>query len=225
MSDKAPSPLSLVLIPAILTLIVSVVRLVGEINGWSPALFARDAGGSSEDVPGLLGIAFLAPIFGFWFGLRLRRATGQPAALRRAAMLSVAGLFAFAGGVALLIGLELIAMPDPTAPKEPKGTEYLLGVIAVALALMFAAWPRLALTTLVYALLARIPVVAITWLALQYPDWNTHYTKIPDGLLVPAGQSQLAFLVMPQLTVWIAYTVVLGGIFGLLGAALGKPRR
>ena len=35
----------LILVPAVITLGVTLLRLVGELAGWSPALFNREAGG------------------------------------------------------------------------------------------------------------------------------------------------------------------------------------
>lgn len=225
MNDKANALFSLVLVPAIVTLLVSIVRLVGELQGWSPLLFGSEAGGANQDkVPGLLGISFLVPIFGIWFGYRLRKTSGQPANLRRATITSALGLLVLIGGFALLVALELITLPNEEAPVEPRGMEYMLGLFAASIAVMFVAWPRLALTTLVYGLLARIPVIVITLLALNAEDWDTHYTKVPDGLLIPAEQSRAAFLITPQLTVWIAFTVVIGGLFGCLGAKLARNK-
>ena len=55
----------LVLVPAILTLAVTLLRVAGELLQWSPKLFNRDAGGGGA----LVGIVLLIPIFGMYFAL------------------------------------------------------------------------------------------------------------------------------------------------------------
>ena len=35
----------LILVPAIITLVVTLLRLTGELRGWSPRLFSPEAGG------------------------------------------------------------------------------------------------------------------------------------------------------------------------------------
>ena len=69
--------LSLVLVPALLTLVVTIVRLVGELAGWMPVLFNSHGPGPKQQ-QGLFGITLLIPLFGCWFGWMLRRDTGGP---------------------------------------------------------------------------------------------------------------------------------------------------
>ena len=57
----------MVLGPALITLAVTLLRLVGELQGWSPRLFSREAGGGGA----LVGISWLVPVFGAWFGCKL----------------------------------------------------------------------------------------------------------------------------------------------------------
>ena len=73
MSQEATG--KLILVPAVITLAVTLLRLVGELQGWSPALFSRAAGGGR-----LVGISWLVPVFGAWFGWKLARAGSGPAA-------------------------------------------------------------------------------------------------------------------------------------------------
>ena len=49
----------LILVPAVITLAVTLLRLVGELQGWSPALFNR---GDKAWSPGLVGIVWLVPV-------------------------------------------------------------------------------------------------------------------------------------------------------------------
>ena len=50
----------LVLIPAVITLGVTVLRLLGELQGWSKLLFNTQPGGGG----GLVGIVWLVPVLG-----------------------------------------------------------------------------------------------------------------------------------------------------------------
>ncbi|HEX5054231.1 MAG TPA: hypothetical protein VFZ65_20805, partial [Planctomycetota bacterium] len=103
---------------------------------------------------------------------------------------------------------------------EPSGLGYSLVLVVLAIAVMFTAWPRLGRTLVLYAFFARIPVVVLTYVALEN-GWDTHYTKLPAGTTLPEGTSAFTFLAMPQLTFWIVATLMLGGLFGCLGAVLG----
>src|SRR5688572_9442456 len=76
----APSVGRLILVPALITLGVTLLRLTGELLGWSPLLVNRAPGGPGA----LIGIVWLVPVFGFWFGLRLARAAA-PAGVGRVA--------------------------------------------------------------------------------------------------------------------------------------------
>jgi len=49
----------LILVPAVITLGVTLLRLVGERQGWSPALFSREPGGGGA-------LVMLAAILGNW---------------------------------------------------------------------------------------------------------------------------------------------------------------
>jgi len=78
----------LILVPAVITLAVTLLRLVGELQGWSPLLFNKEAGGGGA----LVGIAWLVPIFGAWFGWKLTRAGSGPGGIGRALGLTLLAL-------------------------------------------------------------------------------------------------------------------------------------
>src|SRR6266568_9299037 len=82
----------LVLGPAVITLGVTILRLVGERQGWSRTWFNPEAGGPWS----IVGITWLAPLFGIYFALKLA-ATGQgPKSLGQAvglALLAVAIIY------------------------------------------------------------------------------------------------------------------------------------
>src|SRR5262245_21025529 len=87
-----------VLVPAVITLAITLLRLAGELLNWTPLLFSRKAGGGFA----IVGIVWLVPILGFVFARRLlQHGAGAPPAGRviGSALGAVALLFAV-GGVA-----------------------------------------------------------------------------------------------------------------------------
>ena len=211
MSD---SPLTrhgrLILVPAIITLVVTLVRLVGELQSWSPTLFNREAGGGGA----LIGIVWLVPIFGIYFALRLAREGAGPGKLLRAFGLVLLALVLTpaAGTVAGRVGLD------------PFGTAMLL-IFAVgslvALVVAFKAWPKLGRVLVAYGLAARIPVVIVMLIAI-FAGWGTHYDVPPSPDFPEMAPVALWFWIglIPQLTVWIAFTVIVGMLFGLIAVAI-----
>jgi hypothetical protein len=212
-----PSTFRLVLIPALLTLAITVVRLCGELYGWSPAIFGKPEAGGSQ---ALLGISWLIFVFGFWFGVRLHRSGAGPRAPGKALLLSLVAAAIVFGGMFGLRALDVMWIPDADHPGQPRGLAWMIGLLVVGAVVAAFAFGRAALALLVYGYLARLPVVAVTWLALGKPDWNTHYTKIPPFFTDIAEADRAGFLMMPQLTFWPALTVVLGTVLACLGALL-----
>jgi hypothetical protein len=72
------------------------LRLVGELQHWPTRLFNPEADGPGS----IVGIAWLAPIFGIYFALKLARAGETPAGVGRVIGFAVLALVVtFAGGV------------------------------------------------------------------------------------------------------------------------------
>lgn len=220
---KPRGTLSLVLVPALLTLFVTIVRLVGECSDWLPVLFNRN-GPDPKLQQGLFGITLLIPLFGFWFGFKLRRATGGPANLTSALLQYVIGAGVLAGGFYAALTLGWVVMPTAAQPGEVVGMGIVLGLLGAVFLVALTAWPRLSSTLLVYALLARLPVVAITFVAVAN-DWGTHYEKLPPHFRLPEGMDKAMFLSMPQLVFWPVVTMLVGGLCGCLGAALAGKKK
>lgn len=222
MSESSPRTIPLVLVPVFLTLGLTILRLVGELNGWSPMLFGVP--GDFDAPPALLGISWLIFVFGLWFGIKLQRGGAGPQKKGKALLLSLLAVGVLVGGMALLMKLDLLSIPDKKHPGEPRGMPLMLGLIGVAAVVSFLAWGRAALVLFFYGLFARIPVVIVTVLALGKEDWNTHYTKIPPFFTNVQEADKATFLLMPQLTLWPGLTIVMGTAMACLGALLTRDR-
>lgn len=206
--------LRLVAVPAAITLAVTLLRLTGELLHWSPALFSPAAGGGGA----LVGIAWLVPVFGCYFAYRLARGGERPASLGRGFGLAILALaiVPVSGVLATSLGMD------------PESVSMLLVFVVaslVAIPIAMRGWPELGRTLLVYAFAARVPVAVVMLLAI-FGSWGTHYDVAPPNFPEMGPLAKWAWIgLLPQLTIWIAYTVVLGALFGLVTAAVVGRRR
>lgn len=213
---STPSTWSLILVPSILTLIVTIVRLVGEIQGWSPKYFNSDAGGAGA----LVGIVWLAPLFGIWFARRLLAAGVAPSGRGRAILWPLIA-------VVLVVGLNLAIFKTIGPKKEggvPTDPMFIFAVQGAALVggvIACFGWPRLALVNFAYGLAARIPVAVVMLIAMS-AKWGTHYEKGVPGLpQYPLVQEWALIGLLPQLVGWVSFTIVVGGLLGGLSLLFG----
>jgi hypothetical protein len=200
------------LLASFLTLVISLLRLWGELSGW-----ATNASGG-RFLP--LGITWLVFVCGAWFGRRLA-ADGHPPRAPRAWLWPL---------LALLTMLVVVGTGfAPLAKAEPNDATFALlravvlrGVVVamIAAAAMFAVWPALARQMLVYGLLARGFVVVLTWLA-KHMGWNTHYTKFGPMGLEREGMGETLFGAgLAQIGFWVPFTIVGGVLAGCI--AIGR---
>jgi hypothetical protein len=205
-SNNGLSITQLIAVPAIITLAVTILRLVGELLHWSPALFSPKVGGGGS----LVGIAWLAPIFGIYFAIKLSHAGAGPGSIGRAIGFSLLALVIFvAGGFALRAG-ESKAVP----PLLLLG----LAFMAVSAFVPRTGWPALFKVLLAYAFAARIPVLVVMFFAMK-GNWGTHYDVAPDRFAsVGLWTKYLELAVLPQMTLWMAFTTILGSLFGLVAS-------
>ena len=169
MSQDASRIGKLILVPAVITLAVTLLRLVGELQGWSPALFNRgDKAWSPASDQGqrasvaLVGIVWLVPVFGAWFGWKLTRAGSGPGSLGRAfgltlASLAVLPLFSFLAPKAGILP-ERLWRPNVPLTESFTILSVFVAFAIVGVAIGILAWPALGRTLLAYGLAARIPV-------------------------------------------------------------------
>jgi hypothetical protein len=197
----------LILWPALVTLAVTLLRLVGELLQWSPRFFSREAGGGAA----LVGIVWLVPVFGAYFALRLCREGEAPPSAGRAAGLAF---------LALVVNIALAAGAFSVV-KSPVG-QLAIFTMTSWLTLLIArpAWPALWRVLLAYALCARLPVLVVMAVSI-FGGLDTHYAK-PRPDFPPMGPMGIFFwtALLPQLSFWIWFTVVFGIIAGAIVARL-----
>lgn len=216
MTPSRPFPLRLVLVPSLITLVVSVARISCELGG---IVNATSGGGASP-----LGITWLVVVFGAWFGWRLAR-EGEAPSRRFAWAWSLVAVFLLVAMVAVRMGGL-----DPEDRSEAAYVvlrQQVLVVTGVALVLAFLqvrVWSRLALALFVYGLGARLTVVAIA-IAAKLSGKDTHYTKFgPAGIERDLGDT-IASVALSQLGFWVGFTVVVGSLAGNVAAAMVRRGR
>ncbi len=200
----------LILVPALVTLAVTVLRLAGELAHGSRRFFNPEPGGPWA----IIGIIWLAPIFGIYFALKLRACAQGPKSYGRA-------LGFMALGVAVVVGLSFAGarLLHPYAFRER--LVFAWGIFVLAAILTLPGWPALFRTLLAYSYAARAPVAVVMFFAF-WRKWGTHYDAIPPDL--PHGLGLLTKYLwlgfFPQLIVWVAFTVLVGMLFGSLAASV-----
>lgn len=210
-AEQNVSVRDLILVPSLITLGITLLRLVGELQSWSPALFGKVAGGGGS----LVGISWLIPVLGFYFGWRLTRSGHGPASAGKVAGLAFLVLLVV-GGISFALG---------RISQNALFLGFVLGSIA---AVWWTArlWPALWRTLLAYAFAARIPVVIVMLVAIL-GNWGTHYDVPPPNF--PDSYSPIVkwalIGLLPQLTIWIYMTVVGGLLTGAVAAAIAGRRK
>jgi hypothetical protein len=196
--------MQLILIPSLITLAITILRLVGELQHWAPALFNPEAGGGGA----LVGVSWLPPIFGAYFAFKLASSGEEYPKAGRLILYSLLGIAVFVG--AAFVGFSLDKRPG----SLPFLTTVAVGSI-IALVLIARPWPALFKTLLAYGFAARIPI-AILMLFAIYGNWGTHYdvAPSPDFPQMHWLTKWLLIGAYPQLIPWIAYTVLVGTLFG-----------
>jgi hypothetical protein len=204
----------IIVVPSVITLAITLLRLAGERLGWSKLFFNPAPGGGFA----IVGISWLPIVFGVYFGLALAKRGDGPGSAWRALGYALLGILVMFGSGAAITVMKLGPVP----------AILVFGVAGLVMAwVAYLGWPALGRILFGYALAARIPV-AILMLFAIYGRWGTHYDVAPPN----APQvDQMAPIVkwlwiglLPQMTIWIGFTLVVGAIFAALAAALAKPR-
>ena len=206
-SDARLSIARLIFIPGVITLVITLLRLTGELQHWSTTLFNPAAGGGGA----VVGITWLAPIFGIYFALRLTNAGERPRGTGRTIGLAVLGFVVWVAGGFVAFGTQ-----HKTYSKLVLG----LLIIAAAGAIQYWGWPKLFKVLLAYGYAARIPVAILMFFAIR-GNWGTHYDVVAPGVpAMPFWTKWIVVGVFPQLILWVAFTILTGSLFGVIAAAV-----
>ena len=205
--------LKLILVPSLITLAVTILRVAGELQNWPAPFFVKQGGGGGA----IVGISWLPIFFGIYFALKLSGAGAGPASLGRT--------FAFWGvGLVLMVGggfLGAVAFKSGSAIAGIGALVLLVGAFVVPL----LGWSSLIKVLIAYGYAARIPVLIVMYFAFQ-GKWGTHYDALPPGYVSKGfGSDFLNFAVFPQMLGWIAFTVLVGTLFGAVAAAIAQRRK
>lgn len=206
----------LIAIPTVITLAVTILRVVGELKHWPTLGFNTAAGGGGA----LVGISWLPIIFGPYFALKLAGAGEGAESMGKAIGFAVGSLLVFVAG-AFLFGSTL---------NHPNF------LTALALMLMLGSafvpglgWRSLGNTLVAYAFAARIPVLIVMYFAIfgnGGAGWGTHYDRVPPALANLPPLRKFFFLgVLPQMTLWIGFTAVVGSILGTVVTAIARRKK
>lgn len=213
-SDSSVSVKQLILIPSVITLAVTLLRLFGELHYWPDALFNRKAGGGGS----IVGITWLVFVFGVYFALKLTVAGETPTSVGRTIT------YAFLGVVLVFGGATLTAPADATHIRFPGKEIVGLLLMVGGAALPFFAWPILARVLIAYGYAARIPVLIIMYFSIK-GNWDTHYSLGPPGVEFPSFWSKfIQIAVLPQMIFWVAFTIVAGSLAGGITAAARRRK-
>lgn len=192
----------LIFIPAVITLAITTLRLVGELQHWSPALFNPEAGGGGS----VVGISWLPPILGIYFAWKLINVGEYPDTSGGRVL-----LFAVLGMALMALGL-VVASGDGPGRASPLRLLAGLLIIVAATALQFPSWRKLFKVLLAYAYAARIPVAILMFFAIR-GNWGTHYDVAPKGFPeMDWFKKYILIGFIPQIVSWIAFTVLTGAL-------------
>jgi len=203
--------------PALIALAVTLLKLAGELRGWSETWFSRETGGlvPASALGWIVGITWLALPFGAWFAWRLARAGSPKPRAGRAVPIAVVALVVLYGGGRLL---SVVRIGFPA---------FLLAIWAVAVlaaVVAWRAWPALGRVLLAYGVLSRAVVAIVMFLAMR-GQWGTHYdyADSPGVREMSFWTAYVSLAFVPQLVFWVAYTIVLGMLAGaVVVAATGR---
>lgn len=215
MAEETPttrlSTRQLILVPAIITLGVTLLRLVGELQHWSKVWFNPEPGGGFA----VVGIVWLAPVFGIYFALKLVAAGEGPRSVGWALRFAVLGVLVVLVGAFLPLTFRLHL-------SFRQELIYMWATAVLAAVVTFPGWPALFKALLAYAYAARIPVAIVMFFAFR-GNWGTHYDALPPNFpALGLWPKYLLLGLFPQLIFWVGFTIVTGSLFGTVAGAIGR---
>jgi len=206
---KVPSTARLIAVPALISIGVTALRLVGELLHWAKPLVNSDVCGKA-----ILGVVWLVPIFGIYFAVKLFHADNAPQR--------------FAGPMVLAISALALKLAG-TFVMESQGMRYAprlsmnFIVTLTGLVLSAMAWPTLFKALLAYGYLSRIPIAIVQYLAMR-GRWGTHYDALDPGFpSIGFWPTFLRVSFVPNIFFMEAYAVIVGVLVGIAAIAVLGP--
>lgn len=207
---------SLIAVPAVITLAITILRLAGELAHWPAPWFSNEAGGGAA----IVGISWLPIFFGPWFALKLKKSGQGADSAGKAIGFACLAIVVLAGGGAWLNSALHHISPMILLP---------FGVLLISAFIPGIGWKALGKTLLAYAFAARLPVLLVYFLAMTGnggKGWGTHYDAVPAGFPHVGLAAKFLYLgLLPQMTLWIAWTVCGGALFGTIAGALAGRKK
>jgi len=162
----------------------------------------------------IIGITWLAPVFGIYFAATLLASGQGPTSAWRALAWAILA-------VIVIIALSYLGSVQHIERDFEGRLIYIWLVTAVAALVAMRGWPALFKVIAAYGYAARIPVALVMYLAFR-GNWATHYDALPPGMPpgYPFWEKYLLLGFLPQLVFWVAYTVVSGMLLGGITAAV-----
>jgi hypothetical protein len=208
--------------PTTISLLITLLRLAGELFHWSDRWFSTATGGiQPSGWTWLIGITWLPVVFGPYFARALGRRLPPPPATR-VLLFSVLGVVLVFLGFGLLLPRVSLAFPESLLVAW--------AIMVAAASIQLLAWPGLCRLLLLYGVGSRAPVAVIMWFAM-HGRWGTHYDYVdmPAALQLAPLPRFLWLAFFPQLVFWTAFTVILGslaaGVYLILAPRAGAGSR
>jgi hypothetical protein len=200
----------LIMYPVIITLVVTLLRLFGELMGGPAILFGKPDGTGA-----IVGITWLPFIFGPYFAVKLFDRSMKPTGFGKTIIFALVGFVILAFG-GILAFTSMISFTGHIAVG--------LLLFVVAAGLQYIPWHELAQTLIAYGYLARVPVAIVMYFAMR-GNWHTHYNAhLPGTEQISFWTRYLYIAVAPQLVMWIAFTMTVGALFGGIYAAIVRRK-
>ena len=217
-NSRSVSIVSLITVPALITLAITILRLEGELHHWGSPWFSTAAGGGGA----VVGISWLPIIFGPYFAYKLAAAGEGPGSMGKAAGYMILGLVVFVAA-----GFWAFSMLSHPSVSHLVVVGFVIMLIAAFIPRI--GWRSLGSTLIAYAFAARIPVLIVMFFAMRGnggAGWGTHYDAVAP-MFANATFATKFFdeAVLPQMCLWIGYTVILGTLLGVILVAALRPGR
>ena len=212
------STFRLILIPGLLGLAITLLRLVGELRHWSEKWFSTATGGiEPSGMSWLIGITWLPLPFGIYFALKRLASQQKPAQPSKVLLYP---------GLAFVLVLALNFFGHLIPVSFPNVRIVYSSVMATAAGIAWRGWPQLGRVMCAYGFATRIPVVILMFFAML-GKWGTHYDYVgmPASFHMSFWPGFFWLVFLPQLFFWIGFTIVMGTLTGGIAASIVLRKR